>query len=475
MRPLQHIKRLQYLAVMTAITSSHAVELKPRIEYCEFGQTNNTFPIAAYFPEDTSYPTNVIITVNSNVALQYMEGIGGTFNEIGGEALTQLDPDLRQRVISALFDKNTGAGFSFCRTPLGANDFALSAYSLNDSIDDYEMSRFNIDRDREYLIPYIQAAIAVNPNLRLHASPWSPPGWLKDNGSMTGGGRLKNEPDVYHAYALYVRKYLQAYASEGIHIDRLFVQNEPNVEMEYPSCRMDPTQMTQFVIDYLTPEFKRANIQSEIWAGPFQEDTDLFAHSCYDNATFRHAVSGAGFQYSDPQKIRNLKLEHPRLGIMHTESRCFNSANTVEQAKHLFYELHAYWEAGCTTFTYWNMILNEKEKSTWGWSQNSLITIHRKSQGVTLNPDFAVMALMSRWVRPGCRRYHVSATSGEPVLAFRDSDGPFVIFLWTSITSHSYALNIDGADVIFNLPTNTLCAIIMDQTKSGKKLSAQKW
>lgn len=92
--------------------------------------------------------------------------------------------------------------------PIGASDYAIDRYTLSEQPDDYAMAAFSIERDRQRLIPFIQAALAVGPQLRLRASPWTPPAWMKDNGS-TDGGRIRDQPEVLEAYALYLARFVE--------------------------------------------------------------------------------------------------------------------------------------------------------------------------------------------------------------------------------------------------------------------------
>jgi len=463
-----------FLRALLAVGSTGLISLPasgseasaPHIEYGVFDRGYGSLPMAAYATAEPHFSTGVVININTSRRFQAIEGIGGAFNEMGGEALTHLDPAARTELMNAMFDARTGAGFTFCRIPVGASDFAMSAYSLNDSTNDYAMENFSIERDRQYLIPFITNALGVNPSIRLHASPWSPPGWMKTNGRMTDGGQLRDDPAVYASYALYLRKFIEEYRGAGITIDRLFVQNEPNIEMNYPTCRMEPTQMVAFVTGYLYPAFFQSGLHTEIWAGTYQEGRDhLFAHQCLAVDSFRHAVSGSGFQYSDPRMVLDVRLLYPTKGLMHTESKCYDGANSIPQAEFLFQEIAEYMNAGCSVYTYWNMILNEKRSSSWGWPQNSLVTIDREHSRVRFNPDFAVMGLISRWVKPGSLRCEAISSTGRATLAFINPDDTLAIFTWSEPAKTSYQLRIDNQPFLLDLPTNTICAIVIKPEK----------
>lgn len=179
------------------------------------------------------------ITIFSNGKLQVIEGFGACFNEIGWEALLGLKDNERNKILTDLFSKE-GVNFTLYRMPLGSNDYSLSYYSYNDVPEDFEMKNFNIDRDRYILIPYIKEAKKINPDLKIWASPWSPPAWMKVNNhyamgiskvkQMDAGKEIKNDATTFKmeerylkAYSLYFSKFVQAYKNEGIDISMVQV------------------------------------------------------------------------------------------------------------------------------------------------------------------------------------------------------------------------------------------------------------
>src|SRR6185369_8611374 len=117
-------------------------------------------------------------------------GFGGCFNEMCWEALSGLTTSARQKVLLNLFSPKGPCRLRVGRLPIGASDFALQWYSHNENAGDFGMKKFSVKRDEEFLLPFIQSASKIEPSLRLYASPWSPPSWLKDP-PVYNGGRLK--------------------------------------------------------------------------------------------------------------------------------------------------------------------------------------------------------------------------------------------------------------------------------------------
>lgn len=352
-------------------------------------------------PSLPTAPVNIFI--NSKMKLQTIQGIGGSFSEIGGKALLSLEESSREALSKDLFAQH----LNYFRLPMGSSDFALSAYSLHEQDQDFELKAFSLEKDEKYIIPYVKMAKKYCPEMKLHISPWSPPAWMKESGKMEGGSSLIDKKEYYTAYALYFAKYIQAYEQLGFPVHRLNVQNEPDVDPIYPSCIMPPKQMAHFIQHFLHPLLQKENIPTEIFAGTFRSLNGAHA-SDFLTATpnIQEYIHGIGTQYSAMQPIYDVlsKKEYNHLKFMHTESNCFDGKNSWEQALTLYKSIVTYLTAGCDSFTYWNMILNETQKSSWGWEQNSMVLVDETTKKVTYNPDYYVMKLAASSILPQSQR-----------------------------------------------------------------------
>jgi len=360
--------------------------------------------------------------INSHMEFQEIRGLGGAFSELGGKALLALsDEDQKQVCKDIVYDK-----FNYFRLPIGASDFALDAYSLDDVEDDFEMESFSLERDEKYMIPYMAMCRAYAPNMGIHASPWSPPAWMKDNKQMAGAGgagRLIDDPRYYDAYAKYFVRVVEEYANKGFDIDRINVQNEPEANPIFPGCNMDVQQMAKLIRDHMVPAFEAAELDTKIFAGTFRTINEATAcEFLSENPGIEEYIEGIGTQYTTMQPLYNILQNYPGLKLMHTESVCYKGENTWEQAIALYMNIVNYINAGCDTFTYWNMILNTKGTSTWGWKQNSMVTIDEEEKTYQYNPDFYVMALAGKCIKPGARRI-VYAARSKVGIAFKNVDG----------------------------------------------------
>lgn len=396
---------------------------------------------------------------------QTIEGIGGAFNEMGGEALAALPKEEQKRLMKQLFS-DAGAAFTFCRTAIGSSDFAFDAYSYSMVPNDFDLKHFSIERDKKYLLPFIQAALNVNPALTIFASPWSPPGWMKESGSMEGlkepSNRIKNDPEIWKTYANYFVRYVQAYGEEGVHIDRICVQNENDANTKYPSCDFPAAEMIRFINSYLSPAFQQNGISTSIYAGTFRavERMELID---FAEATGAGNIEGVGVQYTEPHVLADALRIRPGLKMFHTEGRCFNGENSPEQAFSRLEEVAAFLNAGCTTFTYWNMILNETTRSGWDWPQNSLVNIDRVNRTVRYNPDYNAMYLISRFVRPGDVRIAGFHRGKAPFIALRAPNGQLKLLLSNGENSRQlYELSIEGQRMKVALPPQSIGAVVIE-------------
>lgn len=404
------------------------------------------------------------ILIYPEIEFQTLEGVGGAFNEIGGEALMSLPTNLQDEVMRNLFSLNEGVGFAFCRTAVGASDFGIDAYSYSEVEGDYDMEYFSIKREEKTVVPYIQKAYEFNPKLKIFASPWSPPAWMKYSGFMDRGvefpekNRLKDEVKIYEAYALYFSKYITAYAKKGIKVDRLIVQNENDISTKYPSCDMPVEQMGRFVKNYLKPRFETDKIEAEIWAGTFRTAGKLDAIEMAANKEYCDLFDGIGIQYTATEYIQDIKNLLPKTTLMHTEGNCDNGKNTVEQASKRLKEVANYINYGVTNYCYWNMILNETTESGWGWKQNSLINIDRENKKVRYNPDYTVIGLLSKYLQPGAVR--VANFSRATTITVKKDGKIFVLIQNDEDAPTKYECQLgDNKSTVVEIPANSVSTI----------------
>ncbi|GJM62960.1 hypothetical protein [Persicobacter diffluens] len=454
-------------------TSSAFAQHQPQVQLSAVQlETGKAQPVYELSPEVTTKKShwNNYIYIQPDVTFQAIEGIGGAFNEIGGEALLSLKKKEQKAVMENLFAKDQ-AGFTFCRTAIGASDFGIDAYSYSMTPEDYDQKHFSIKRDKKYVLPYIKSAFDINPELTLFASPWSPPGWMKVSGKMEGlqkeGNALRDTPAIYKAYAKYFVKYIQAYEKEGVRVDRICIQNENDADTKYPSCQFPAKDMVKFAHDYLAPAFKQNKIDSKIYAGTFRAANQMDLMD-FTQSKYLKAVEGVGIQYTESKIISDARAVLPGLKIFHTEGHCYNGKNSSEQAKHRLEEVASYLNSGSTTFTYWNMILNETTKSGWDWNQNSLININRTTGEVQYNPDYNAMYIISKYIKPGdVRVASVNRANQHPLITVKSPEGQVKVLIQnTHEQEEVFTFVMGDQEIKAQLPAQAISAIVINPAKN---------
>jgi len=451
---------------------------------------NEAPSIIIFKPSAFKQAASVTIEVQLS-PLQAMDGIGGSFNELGWAALSVLPEKARKRVLKNLFDTKKGAALRFNRIPVGASDFAKSAYSLDDSTNDWDLKYFSIKRDEQCLIPYVRAAQAFNPQMKFHASPWSPPGWMKNNGKQTGGGELLGDDRTLQSHANYLVKFLQAYHQHKIVVNRLCPQNEPLVSGSYPGCKISAALYAKAVRDYIVPAVEASGLSTEVWAGTFnywRADTRPHFDGLMKEAEMVNKVKGFSFQYTNMKWLKEFTQKYPDQPLQFSESECYNGKNSLEEVLRDFQDFAAYTRAGTKLFTFWNMVLPEPHKSTWGWMQNSLVVIDTVKQTIAYQPSFALAKMIGCSVAPGdhylpsritkgsefigALQYkpkdavnfmETDLVNGEQVVAFSKKNGKVVILLYNHGDEVSANITIGKQTMQTILPARKLVALEIDK------------
>jgi glucosylceramidase len=405
------------------------------------------------------------LTVVEGSTYQEIDGFGGAFNERSWDALLAMDEGARQQALRSLFDAREGARFQFGRVPIGASDYALDRYTLDDVPGDYTLQQFTIDRDRRLLIPYIRAALAVQPALRLWASAWTPPPWMKTNGAYDSGA-MKDDPTTLDAYALYLARFVESYGEEGLAIQAVHVQNEPDQQTRYPSCAWTPELIRDFVRDHLGPRFESRRVPAEIWLGTLDSADQSYPTVVLADAAARRYVRGIGVQWSALAVVPQLVASYPDLPLMQTETVCGNHPweagfnpdrppNDHAYGELTWRRMLAYLRAGVRSYMAWNMVLDAEGKnldSARPWPQNALLVVDRQERRLRETPAYWAFRHFSSFVEVGARRVGLTGAYDEAI-AFRNPGGGVVVVLQNATEQpRTLTLGARGATLQVDLP-----------------------
>lgn len=423
---------------------------------------------------------------------QTIDGFGSCFNELGWTSLSVLNDADRELILDELFSPGVGASFTICRMPVAANDFSLNWYSYNETDGDFAMEKFSIENDKKTLIPFIKNAKKYNPDLKVWASPWSPPAWMKYNkhyasrssafladimkqqfSQQTEGAdsarttalmerfktmfdpRYQNDlpPDrqgtegtdmfiqedpYLEAYALYFSKFIKGYREEGIDIFAVMPQNEFNSAQTFPSCCWTAAGLSRFIGSYLGPAMTDLGV--DIYFGTMERPTEALVDTILNDEKSGPYIKGLGFQWAGKEALPGLHIRYPELKLYQTEQECGDGNNDWEGAMYSWDLMKHYLNNGCTVYEYWNTSLLEGGISRWGWAQNSLVVVDAEKKDYRFSYEYYVMKHASHYVRPGAKKLNTGGDYND-ILAFKNTDNSVVLII-ANQSNESKTVNI---------------------------------
>lgn len=385
-----------------------------------------------------------ILNVYDEVQYQEILGFGGAFTEATTLNLSRVSKELREKVLELYFDKEKGIGYNFCRSTINSCDFSEDFYSYDDVDGDFELKHFDISHDKETVIPAIKEAMAVAEDLRMYSSPWSPPAWMKTNGKMSKGGKLKEE--CREVWAKYVAKFIQEYKKEGIDIWGVTVQNEAKAEQGWESCWYSAADEREYVTGFLKPTFNKEGLgdkkiffwdhnKERVVDRALETMSDQNARECFDGMAV-HWYSGDHFTALDV--AHNL---FPEKYIISSE-QCTGKGKTPEQSGEKYaHDIIGNLNNWANAWVDWNMFLNEDggpdhwldEQRATGWEKEKIwigespIVYDRDKEELDIRSSYYYMGHFSKYIRRGAKRIGYSVyDSNIETCAFKNQDGSIV-------------------------------------------------
>lgn len=407
----------------------------------------------------------VTLTAYPEHPFQTILGFGGSFTEAAAVTWARLDSDAQHALLTDYFDPKAGHGYSLGRVHMGSCDFALGNYSHVADAGDVGLRSFSIERDRGSLIPFLRAAAAVRGEpLRLLASPWSPPAWMKTTGTMNRGGKLV--ANYRAAWARCYVRFIQEYAAEGIPIWAVSVQNEPEATQTWDSCLYTGEEERDFVRDHLGPALHDAGlggVEIIIWDHNRDRMVERAAQVYSDPAAARY-VWGTGFHWYGTDHFDHVRLVHdawPDKHLLFTEG-------CQEGGPH-----HGSWDLG---ERYARSMINDLNRWTEGWIDWNLtlderggpnhvgnycsapVLVDTASGTLLRQSSYYYIGHVARFVRPGARRI-LCATADPDVeaAAFSNTDSSLaIVVLNRTEVPKSLALQLHGRDYAVDLPPRSI-------------------
>jgi glucosylceramidase len=325
-------------------------------------------------------------------------------------------------------------GVSYLRLTVGASDLNERVFTYNDlpaGETDPELNRFDLGPDRREVLPVLREILAIQPDLRLMASPWSAPSWMKTNQDSKGGS-LK--PEWYAAYARYLVKYVQAMQAEGIRIHALTVQNEPLNPDNNPSMVMYATDQAWFIKRHLGPMLRQAGLSTEILCYDHNADRPDYPLTILNDPEAKAFVAGSAFHLyaGNIAALAQVREAHPDRALHFTEQWIGAPGDLKgDMGWHVRELIVGAVRQGCRTVLEWNLAADPRNRphTDRGGCDRCLGALTLDGDAVQRNPAYYIIAHAAKFVRPGSVRIDSTGPADLPNVAFATSDGRQVLIV----------------------------------------------
>jgi glucosylceramidase len=387
--------------------------------------------------------------------------------------------------MSDLFTRTgNGIGLSFMRTPMGASDIARSQYSYDDNggTPDPTLANFSVAHDQADVIPIILQARTLNPQMKLMASPWSPPGWMKTSGSLVGGAL---QSTMYTPFANYFVKYLQAYSAAGINVDYISLQNEPlYVPADYPGMCMppspggscgavaSPTDQTTALRDYVLPALTTAGLTTKVLVYDHNWDTPTYPQAVLTDPTIQASAQVAGSAWhgygGTPGVMTTIQNYFPADANYQTE----HSGGTfvADQVKADFEEITQVMRNSGRAYVKWSLALDQTMGPHDGGcgTCTPIVTVNNSTGAVTYDIEYYTLGHFSKFILPGAVRIYSSNTLGIVSAAFLNTDGSKALVAFNdSSSTQSFSVQWGNQSFAYTLPSLAGATFTWTGTQSG--------
>ena len=419
--------------------------------------------------------TQICVFVDPTKKFQTVLGIGGALTDASAETFAKLPPAKQEELLEAYYDPHKGIGYNLGRTNIHSCDFSSGSYTYVTE-GDKDLKSFDVAHDRHFRIPFIKRVIAkAGGKLTLFASPWSPPAFMKTNGEMLHGGKLK--PEFAQAWANYYTKFIRAYEKEGIPIWGISTQNEPMATQTWESCVYTAEDERDFIKNYLGPTMQRAGLGDRKLIA-WDHNRDLVfqrASTILEDPKAAKYVWGIGYHWYEPwsggdQMFDNVKLVReafPDKHLMFTEG-CADSFKAQDIKNWRLGEMYGRsmindFNSGVVGWTDWNVLLDEQGGPNHvGNFCFAPVHADTKSGELIYTNSYYYIGHFSKFVHPGARRISCSPSrSALQSTAFVNPDGKVSVVVMNGGNQKiAYNLWVDGNAAEVNSPAHSMQTLV---------------
>lgn len=389
---------------------------------------------------------SVDIIIDESIEKQTIIGFGGAFTEASAYNLSRINKQERLKAIKAYFDPIDGLNYSLGRVSIHGCDFSLGSYLYIDDYDD-SLDSFSIKRDQPIIDLIHDASKIRNEKIKIMASPWTPPFWMKDNGLPIKGGKLL--PKYDQTWANYFVKFIKAYEQKGVEIFSVTVQNEPMAVQRWDSCIYEAKDEARFV-KVLGKTLKDHNLNQHIYIWDHNRDQmrERTKAILMDKEAYPY-VYGTAFHWYDQEEFDEVRKTHedfPEKHLIFTEGCQENGPHKGEYqvgeryGRNIISDLKNYNEG----YIDWNLFLDD----TGGPNHvNNLcsapIIINIFHEEVYKNPSYYYIGHFSKYIQPGAIQIDSRGTDDLYYVSFKNLDGSIVIVIQNE-KEQDYQVKING-------------------------------
>lgn len=412
------------------------------------------------------------IMVDPSKTFQTIEGIGGAITDASAETFYKLPAEKQAEILKAYYSLQDGIGYSLARTNINSCDFSSGSYAYAPEGDTL-LEKFSIEHDLAFKVPLIKSALEqTGGQLKLFASPWSPPAWMKSNSNMLQGGKLL--PEYYSVWANYYVKFIREYEKQGINVWGLTVQNEPAAVQTWESCIYTAEEERDFVKNHLGPILEKSDL-SHVRLMIWDHNRGLMyqrAKAVMDDPDAAKYVWGTGFHWYTGDHFDNVRLvaeAWPDKKLLFTEGCGYpfnlDSLNVWKWGEVYGKSVLLDLSNGASGWTDWNILLDETGGPNHVGNFCLAPVIGNTKTGEVIYMDsYYYLGHFSKFIRPGAKRITCSSNSDDLLaLAVLNPDGKVaVVVLNLGNKDISFKLWIEGKAVTAQSPQHSIGSFVIE-------------
>jgi glucosylceramidase len=408
-----------------------------------------------------------VIRVNDAKTYQVIDGFGHAVTGGTAQLMMKMSPGARHALLEDLFGNKSGQrNVSYIRVSIGSSDMNESVYTYDDMPEgttDPTLAHFSLAPDEAYVIPVLKEILAIHPGIRILASPWSAPNWMKDNGKPKGGTLLHED---YEVYANYLVKYLQGMSGLGIPIATITVQNEPENPKNTPSMVLTAEQEAEFIGKYFGPAEEKAGLHTEIVAFDHNCDHPQYPIEVLSDPTAGKYTGGSGFHLylGEITALTTVHDAFPGKDIFFTEQLVLphhgaTDLGIAEPVAHVMIGATTNWARNVLL---WNLAADPQSgpHTNDGGCPVCSGAVTLDGDNVTRNLAYYVTAHFTAFVPPGSIRVGTNTEGVDlPNVAFRAPQGGHVLVVSnTTATDTKFWIEYDSRFAQMNLPAGAVAS-----------------